>query len=167
MTRIPSKEDILAWVSDNPSKASKREIARAFGIRGPARLDLKRQLKELEADGRLSKRRKACRDPDSLPPVSVLQVERVDTDGDLVARPLERQGQEQAPSALVVPRSGDPALAPGDRFLARLEEIKGDTHAYEARVIRRIGTSHGKILGIFRKSDSGGRIVPVDKGASR
>ena len=167
MTRIPSKEDILAWVSDNPSKASKRDIARAFGIRGAARLDLKRQLRELEAEGQLAKRRKTCRDPDRLPPVSVLQVDRIDTDGDLFAHPLERQGQGPAPTILVVQGSGGPALAPGDRILARLEEVKGDTHAYEARVIRRIGTSPGKILGIFRKSASGGRIVPIGKGASR
>ncbi len=167
MTGIPSKDDILAWVSDNPSKASKRDIARAFGVRGAARLDLKRRLKELEAEGQLARRRKTYRDPDHLPPVTVLQVDRIDTDGDLFAHPLERQGQGPAPKILVVQGSGDPALAPGDRILARLEEVKGDTHAYEARVIRRIGTSRGKILGIFRKSDSGGRIVPIDKGASR
>ena len=167
MTRIPSKDDILAWVSDNPSKASKRDIARAFGVRGAARLDLKLQLKELEADGQLAKRRKTYRDPDRLPPVTVLQVDRIDTDGDLFAHPLERQGQGPASTILVVQGSGDPELARGDRFLARLEEVKGDTHAYKARVIRRIGASPGKILGIFRKSDSGGRIVPIDKGASR
>ena len=167
MTRIPSKEDVLAWVSDNPSKASKRDIARAFGVRGPSRLDLKRLLKELEADGLLAKRRKTYRDPGRLPPVSVVQVDKVDTDGDLVAHPLDWQGQGQAPTILVVQGSGDPALAPGDRILARLDEIKGESHAYKARLIRRIGTSPGKILGIFRKSDSGGRIVPVDKGASR
>ena len=116
MTRIPTKEDILAWVSDNPSKASKRDIARAFGVRGPARLDLKRLLKELEAEGLLAKRRKTYRDPGRLPPVSVLQVDKVDTDGDLVAHPLEWQGQGQAPTILVMQGSGDPALAPGDRI---------------------------------------------------
>ncbi len=167
MTRIPSKEDILAWVSDNPSKASKRDIARAFGVRGADRVDLKRQLKELEADGQLAKRRKTYRDPGHLPPVSVLQVDRVDTDGELLALPLEWQGSGQAPVILVAQGSGDPALAPGDRILARLEEVKGESHAYKARLIRRIGTGPGKILGIYRKSDTGGRIVPIDKGASR
>ena len=167
MTRIPSKEDILAWVSDNPSKASKRDIARAFGVRGPDRLDLKRLLKELEADGLLAKRRKTYRDPGRLPPVSVLQLDRVDSDGDLVAHPLEWRGQGQAPTILVVRGSGEPALAPGDRILARLDEVKSKSHAYKARPIRRIGTSPSKILGIFRKSTSGGRIVPIDKGASR
>ena len=167
MTRIPAKEDILAWVSDNPSKASKRDIARAFGVRGPARIDLKRLLKELEAEGLLAKRRKTYRDPDRLPPVSVLQLDRVDTDGDLVAHPLEWQGQGQAPTILVVQGSGDPALAPGDRILARLDEVKSELHSYKARLIRRIGTSPGKILGIFRKSESGGRIVPIDKGVLR
>ena len=167
MTRIPAKEDILAWVSDNPSKASKRDIARAFGVRGPDRLDLKRLLKELEAEGLLAKGRKTYRDPGRLPPVSVLQVDRVDTDGDLVARPLEWQGQGQAPTILVMQGSGDPALVPGDRILARLDEVKSESHSCKARLIRRIGTSPGKILGIFRKSNSGRRIVPIDKGASR
>ena len=49
MARIPSKEDILTWISDNPTKASKRDISKAFGIKGAAKIDLKRLLKELEA----------------------------------------------------------------------------------------------------------------------
>ena len=99
--------------------------------------------------------------------MSVLQLDRVDSDGDLVAHPLEWRGQGQAPTILVVRGSGEPALAPGDRILARLDEVKSKSHAYKARPIRRIGTSPSKILGIFRKSTSGGRIVPIDKGASR
>ncbi len=43
-------------------------------IKGAKRIDLKRILKELEAEGHLTKRKKTFRDPDSLPPVSVLQV---------------------------------------------------------------------------------------------
>ena len=46
MSRIPSKEEILEWISENPTQASKRDIARAFGIKGAARIDLKRLLKD-------------------------------------------------------------------------------------------------------------------------
>ena len=35
MTRIPSKTEILQWISDHPTKAAKRDIAMAFGIKGP------------------------------------------------------------------------------------------------------------------------------------
>ncbi|NNE89473.1 MAG: ribonuclease R [Silicimonas sp.] len=167
MARIPSKDEILEWISTDPTKASKRDIAKAFGIKGAARIDLKRLLKELEADGQLQKRKRTYRDPDQLPPVSVLQVNAPDADGDLFATPAEWQGEGDAPRVLIIQKAGDPGLGAGDRILARLTQVKDETHAYEARVIRRIGTNPIKILGIFRKAAEGGRIVPIDKGADR
>ncbi|SFL74571.1 ribonuclease R [Shimia aestuarii] len=162
--RIPTKEEILEWISENPTLTSKRDIAKAFGIKGAARIDLKRILKELEAEGHLQKRHKTYRDPDKLPPVSVLQITGTDSDGDLFARPLEWHGEAEEPRILVIPRASDPALGEGDRILGRLTEITGEEHAYEARLIRRIGTNPRRVLGVFRKTDEGGRIVPVDKG---
>ncbi len=167
MARIPSKDEILAWISDNPTLTAKRDIARAFGIKGADRIDLKRTLKELEGDGHLEKRRKTYRDPDRLPPVSVLQIIEPNRDGDLFARPLEWQGDGPEPAILVIPRASDPALGAGDRILARLTVVKADDHAYEARLIRRIGTNPTRVLGVFRKSAEGGRILPIDKGAAR
>ena len=161
---MPSKDEILQWISDNPTLTSKRDIAKAFGIKGAARIDLKRLLKELEGEGNLTKRRKTYRDPDRLPPVSVLQVTTQNDDGDLMARPLEWQGEGAEPVLLFIPRPGDPALGEGDRILARLTEVKGEAHSYEARLIRRIGTNPHKVLGIFRKTAEGGRILPIDKG---
>ncbi len=167
MTRIPSNEDILAWVSDNPSKASKRDIARAFGVRGADRRDLGRRLEELQADGRLAKRRKTVREPGRLPPVTVLRVDSAGADGDMLAHPPGWKGRGDPPVIRIVQGPGDPALAPGDRVLARLEEAAGGPHACRASVIRRIGTGPARILGVFRRLGPGGRIVPVDKGASR
>jgi len=167
MSSIPSKAEILQWISDNPGQSAKRDIAKAFGIKGAARIDLKRVLKELEEEGHLRKRRKTYRDPEKLPPVSILQVLAPDRDGDLFAKPLEWQGEGPEPRVLYVPRQSDPALGEGDRILARLQEVKGEDHAYEARLIRRIGTNPRKVLGIFRKSEDGGRIVPIDKGSDR
>ena len=167
MARLPSKDEILAWISDNPGKTAKRDIAKAFGIRGADRIDLKRILKDLEADGHLEKRRKTYRDPDRLPPVSVLQVGEPSSDGDLFAKPLEWQGEGPEPVVLLVLRASDPALGAGDRILARVSVVKADDHDYEGRLIRRIGTNPRRILGVFRASAEGGRIVPIDKGADR
>ena len=166
MSRLPTKDEVLAWISDNPGQTSKRDIARAFGVKGAARIDLKRLLRELEDEGHLEKRRKTYRDPDKLPPVSVLQV-APDAQGDLFAKPLEWQGEGPEPPVLVIPRASDPALGEGDRILARLTEVKGEDYQYEARLIRRIGTNPRKILGVFRKGAEGGRIVPIDKGVDR
>ena len=111
MTRIPSKQEILDWISANPTQGSKRDIAKAFGIKGADRIDLKRVLKELEAEGHLEKRKRSYRDPDRLPPVSVLQVKAPDAEGDLFAKPLEWHGEGIEPVVLVLPRASDPALA--------------------------------------------------------
>jgi len=163
MTRIPSKEEVLDWITSNPTQTSKRDIARAFGLKGADRIDLKRVLKELEAEGHLEKRRKTYRDPNQLPPVSVLQVKDPDEHGDLFARALEWHGDGVEPIILVVPRASDPVLGPGDRILARLTAVQEEDHSYEARLIRRIGTNPKRILGVFRKTAEGGRIVPIDK----
>lgn len=163
MTRIPTKAEILDWISANPTQSSKRDIAKAFGIKGADRIDLKRVLRELEAEGHLARRKRSYRDPDHLPPVSVLQVKAPDADGDLFARPLEWHGEGVEPIVLVVPRASDPAMGEGDRILARLTVVKDDDHNYEARLIRRIGTNPKRILGVFRKGPEGGRIEPIDK----
>ena len=167
MSRLPSKAEILDWISAHPTQTAKRDIAKAFGIKGAARIDLKRLLKELEAEGHLEKRKKTYRDPDRLPPVSVLQIDGPDADGDLFAKPMEWHGEGVEPRVLVMPRASDPALGEGDRILARLTAVKGDDHHYGARLIRRIGTNPRKVLGVFRKGDDGGRILPIDKGADR
>ncbi|MGB5558738.1 MAG: ribonuclease R [Paracoccaceae bacterium] len=167
MSNIPSKEEILTWISENPTLAAKRDIARAFGIKGAARIDLKRLLKELEEDGHLEKRKKTYRDPEKLPPVAVLQVLAPDTQGDLFARPLEWQGDGREPRILLVLKESDPALGEGDRILGRLQEVKGEDHQYQGRLIRRIGSNPHRILGIFRKTAEGGRIMPIDKGADK
>ncbi len=163
MVHIPTKAEILDWIAANPTLSSKRDIAKAFGIKGAARIDLKRVLRELEAEGHLERRKRSYKDPDRLPPVSVLQVKAPDADGDLFARPLEWHGEGVEPIVLVVPRASDPALGEGDRILARLTVVTAEDHNYEARLIRRIGTNPKRILGIFRKGAEGGRIVPIDK----
>ena len=165
MSKIPSKSEILDWIADNPTLSAKRDIAKAFGIKGAARIDLKRLLKELETEGHLEKRKKTYRDPDRLPPVSVLEVKAPTPDGDLFARPMEWHGEGVEPIVLIVPRASDPALCQGDRILARLQVVQEEDHNYEARLIRRIGANPKKIVGIFRKGAEGGRILPIDKGS--
>ncbi len=164
MSKLPTKDDILEWISSHPAETSKRDIARAFGIRGAARIDLKRILRELEAEGHLEKRKKTYRDPDRLPPVAVLQVGEATVDGDLMAHPAEWSGEGGAPLVFMVPKAGDPALGEGDRVLARLQAVEGEPYQYEGRLIRRIGTNPRRILGVYRKKAEGGRILPIDKG---
>src|SRR6056297_542057 len=167
MSRVPSKAQILEFIAANPGASSKRDIAKAFHVKGAARIDLKRLLKELEEDGHLEKKRKTYRDPDKLPPVAVMQVLPPDDLGDLFCKPLEWHGEGPEPRVLFSARATDPAIGGGDRILARLQEVQGEDHQYVARLIRRIGTNPRRILGVFRKGAEGGRIVPISKGADK
>ena len=51
---LPSKDEILEFLKSSTEKVGKREIARAFGIRGDARQDLKSLLAEMSKDGKLA-----------------------------------------------------------------------------------------------------------------
>ena len=168
MAQIPSQADILEWIRAHPEKSSKRDIAKAFGIKGAARIDLKQMLKELEAEGHLMQRRRRFNDPNSLPPVSVLQMLGPDSQGDMFAVPLEWEGTGHLPKILMRSRQGDPALGQGDRLLARLSPVPDeDSHQYTGQLIRAIGTNPKRLLGIFRLTAEGGRIVAIDKGEGK
>ncbi|QJD16125.1 ribonuclease R [Paracoccus sanguinis] len=167
MNQLPTRQQILDWIAENPDATAKRDIAKAFGVKGAARIDLKRLLKELEAEGVVERRRRSYRDHEKLPPVSVLEILPPDANGDLFARPMEWQGTGPMPRILFAPRKADPAVGPGERILARLAEVEGEDHDYQARLMRRIGTVQHRVVGIFRKATEGGRILPIDKGQDR
>jgi len=57
--QVPPREVLLQYIADNPDKASKREIAKAFGIKGAGRVELKDLLRDLEDEGLLQKKRKS------------------------------------------------------------------------------------------------------------
>jgi ribonuclease R len=166
MKTLPSKDEIRLWISQNPGLAAKRDIAKAFGIKGDARIELKALLRELAGDGLVEKSGRRFRDPGVLPPVAVLQVLPPDSAGDLYAKPLE-EGVEEGPRILIIAKKGDPALGAGDKILARLEKVEAEDRDYEARLIRKLGSNPAKVLGVFRVGAEGGRIQPIEKGSDK
>ena len=163
MKELPTTDQIRQWIIDNPGKSAKRDIARAFGIKGDGRIDLKRVLRELEGEGVVEKAAKTYRAPGELPPVAVLEVLGPDASGDLFAKALE-DGVDGDARIMIQPQKGDPALAAGARILARLTKVDGQDHSHEARLIRALGVNPLKLMGVFRTNAEGGRIVPIDKG---
>jgi ribonuclease R len=166
MKTLPSKDEIRKWITENPGLSAKRDIAKAFGIKGDGRIELKRLLRELEGEGVVEKTMRRFHEKGVLPPVAVLQVLPPDSAGDLYARPLE-EGVDDSPRILIIPKKGDPALGGGDRILARLAKVDLDDYAYEARLIRQLGSNPAKVLGVFRVNAEGGRIQPIEKGSDK
>ncbi len=137
MTPLPSKDQIRQWITDNPGLTSKRDIAKAFGLKGDQRAELRRLLAELEEDGTLSKSARRFRPKGELPPVALLRVLKPDAAGDLFAEPMEEGVDKDAGRILIIAKRGDPTLAEGDRILGRLTKVDLDDYTWEARLIRR------------------------------
>ena len=115
---LPSKQEILDFVRTAAAKAGKREIARAFGIKGGDRIALKTLLAEMADEGLLSGNRKSFKERGQLPPVAVLEIVARDADGELIAEPAVWDAAEgERPRALV--------LAPRARGAARREPALG------------------------------------------
>ena len=168
MKRIPSVDELRAYIADNPGSTDQRDIARAFGVKGAARRELSRALRELAEAGQYHPvRRGRARADGHLPPVGLLRIAGPDASGDLFARPIDWRGKGPEPRILMVLGPKDPGLGEGDRVLAKLTPVHAPDHAYEARLIRRLGLTQKRLLGVFRTGAEGGRLHPVDKGADR
>ncbi|WP_299132873.1 ribonuclease R [uncultured Amaricoccus sp.] len=167
MSELPTETELLAWLRDNPTQTTKRDIARAFGLRGAAKIELKQMLARLAREGRVERRGKRARPAGDLPPVLVLRVTGADADGDLWAEPVEWEADAPLPRVRLVTRRDDPALGAGDRLLGRLLAPEGPEAALTARVIRRIGMGPSRVIGIYHESESGGRVAAIDKKIDR
>ncbi|MEM7210413.1 MAG: ribonuclease R [Pseudomonadota bacterium] len=167
MAGLPEKQELLEWIRANPKSSGKRDVARAFGIKGPEKQDLKRLLIELAEAGEIARRGRRFENHDLLPRVAILVVTGPDSDGDLFARPEKWDGDGDPPRLLIKPRKKDPALAAGDRVLARTYKVADEDYDYESTPIKRIGLDGKRMLGVFRKDARGGRIEPVEKRANR
>ena len=66
MNPIPTKDQIRQWIAENPGLVAKRDIAKAFGIKGDAKIDLKRILREMEDEGALEKKARRFQEPGGL-----------------------------------------------------------------------------------------------------
>ena len=167
MNRLPSPDEILAFLCENPTQTGKREIARAFGLKGDAKVELKQLLTRMSRDGLLEKRQRRVRPQGELPPVLVLRVTGPDAQGDLWAEPADWDGEGAPPRIQILSRRDDPALGAGDRLLGRMTALDTPDASLAARVIRRIGMGPKRFIGIFHEAEGGGRIAAIDKRADR
>ncbi|MFL4993928.1 MAG: ribonuclease R [Microvirga sp.] len=172
-TDLPSREEVVAFITHAQGKVGKREIAQRFGIKGNDRIWLKQILKDLEIEGVVDRRGKTMHKAGQLPPVVLADITKRDRDGELIAVPTEWDEEEHGsiPTIIIVsprkPRPGMPVAGVGDRALLRVDPLKpGDIHRYSGRVTKIIAKKQAQVLGLYRAMpEGGGRLVPVDKKA--
>ncbi|WP_439617082.1 ribonuclease R [Shinella sp.] len=169
---LPPRDVLLRFIAENPEQASKREIAKAFGLKGETRVELKALLKSFEEDGLLEKRRKSLVRPGALPPVAVLDITTRDVDGELIGRPAEWLDDAGVAPAVAIRQSTvgskgkTPVAGLGDRVLAKIFPAKErGGPAYTARIIKVLDKRKNSGMGVFRAAQAGGggRIMPIDR----
>ncbi|MCQ4158730.1 ribonuclease R [Roseomonas sp. GC11] len=160
---LPSRDALRRFLREAQGRAGKTEISRHFGLSAEQRPALRALLKELEREGTLPATAKKPRPGAPLPEMAPVEVFGIDPGGDPLARPLDWQGEGRPPLIHMRPeRPGQPALAPGDRVVARLKPIgpNPSPNRYEGRTFKRLGrAAPARILGVYQE----GRLQPTDR----
>jgi len=160
---LPSREALLRYIHDSAEPVSRREIATYFRLKGEQRVQLKDMLRELEDAGEIERgEKRRMRPVGTLPQVGVVEITDVDTDGELVGKPVPWKENKAPPRIHVAPdRESVPTLHPGMRVLARLKRI--EPNLYEGRPIRLLRGAPKRVLGVYQVGGPNGRLQPTDK----
>ncbi len=164
---LPTKDQIAKFLREAPGEVSRREIARAFNVKGDDRALLRTMLKEMESEGGLNRSGpKKFNIAGDLPEMLAIDIMSVDSDGDMLCLPATWEGDTEPPMIRLAFREAEkvkPAPGVGDRLLARLKPAGDD--GYDAKIIKPIGRGAHRFLAVFRKTKFGGVAEPVERRA--
>jgi len=159
---FPTRDQVMDFITSSDQPAGKREIAKAFGLKGQEKIALKALLKDMADEGLLDiGPARAFHKMGGVPKVTVLRI--VDVDGTtLIATPerWEAEGQP-APRLRVLERGKRGALTIGDRILARTEEAG---RGWVAHPMKKLAKASEELLGVVEAGEGGKLwLRPVDK----
>ena len=159
---LPSREQILEFIQTADGPAGKREIAKAFGLKGQEKIALKARLKDMAEEGLIDGKRTAYHRMGGLPKVTVLKVIAIE-DGEAIAEPenWEPDDGKEAPRLTLVEKKNHAALKRGDRVLARTEEGRKGWRAFP---MKKLPARTEGLMGVVEIDKAGkGWLAPVDK----
>jgi ribonuclease R len=163
---FPDEKKILEFIRENPGRASKREITRAFQIKGEEKIKLKKLLRKMARDGKLEKSTKSkLHAVGDLAAVLVVEINGIDQFGDLTAKPLNWELQGEPPKILMFAHDRRNKLVIGDQALVRLtpNQDKGEV-GYVAKIIRKLEQKSSQVMGVFHAdSDYNAFVEATDK----
>lgn len=159
---LPTRQQILDFIAGSEDPAGKREIARAFGLKGQEKIQLKALLKDMAEEGLIDGNRTAFHRMGGVAKVTVLRVVETD-DGEAIAVPDSWTPDDATPPPRLRLREKGrgSALRKGDRVLARTEET---TTGWIAHPMKKLPNATEQVLGIVELDRTGkGWLAPVDK----
>jgi len=161
-TGLPSRAQILDFIQSSDDPAGKREIARAFGLKGNEKIALKALLRDMADEGLIdSAPGRAFHKMGGVPKVTVLRVIDVDDSGRAWAVPERWEADAPPPRLRMMERRGkDSALGVGDRVLSRTEESQSGLIAHP---MKKLLKGSELVLGVVHQEGTGHWLRPVEK----
>ncbi|MDP3676861.1 MAG: VacB/RNase II family 3'-5' exoribonuclease [Novosphingobium sp.] len=159
---FPTRQQILDFIAQSPDPAGKREIGKAFGLKGQERVKLKALLRDMADEGLIDGERRAFHRMGGVPKVTVLRVVAIE-DGQPYAIPDSWSPDDATPPPRlrIIDRKGHTALRKGDRVLARTEEAGAGLIAHP---MKKLPAAEGALMGVVEIDAAGkGWLAPVDK----
>ena len=159
---LPTRQQILDFIAQSAEPAGKREIARAFGLKGQEKIALKALLKDMAEEGLIDGKRTAFHRMGGVPRVTVLRVVDIE-DGEAVAIPDTWSPDDATPPPRLRLREKGrgSALRKGDRVLARTEETGT---GWIAHPMKKLPAMTDQIMGVVELDGAGKAwLAPVDK----
>ncbi|WP_324263049.1 ribonuclease R [Altererythrobacter sp. H2] len=163
---LPTTDQVLQFIQTANGVVGKREIAKAFGLKGQEKIALKKLLKDMAEEGLIDGKKTAYHRMGGVPKVTVLRVLEID-DGEAFAIPDAWTPEDAVPPPrlrVIEQRKGPgriAALKVGDRVLARTEEAgKG----WIAHPMKKLPARTEGLMGVVEIDRTGkGWLAPVDK----
>lgn len=168
---LPTRRQVLDFIAQSAEPAGKREIAKAFGLKGTEKIALKALLKDMAEEGLIDGNRTAFHAMGGVPRVTVLRVVEID-EGHVLAIPDSWSPDDASPPPRLrvieprgKPKERQAALRIGDRILARTEEAGGEgSGKWLAHPMKRLPQQSEQIMGVVEIDGAGkGWLAPIDK----
>jgi ribonuclease R len=168
---MPTPSQVLDFIQSSDIPAGKREIAKAFGLKGQEKIKLKALLKDMAEEGLIDGSKTAFHRMGGVPKVTTLKIVAIE-DGDLIAEPdnWDHEAPGKPPRLTVrepkAPRNAKsakrpPALKRGDRILARTEETDA---GWVAIPMKKLPARTEGLMGVVEIDKTGKAwLAPVDK----
>lgn len=160
---FPSAEEILEFISESDLPAHKSDIAKAFHIRGEARVELKQILKDLEINGLVNRKGKNYTAvSNEIAEDCILEVAKIDKDGELIGYPVHEKKDGFVTKVYINTRDGQ--IKPGDRVSGKCAKDETTGH-YEATNVKKIRHhSEEELVCIYKINHNGEKtFVPTDR----
>jgi len=162
---FPTEQQIVDFLESSDQPGEKREIARAFGLKGQENIRLKAMLKRMAEKGLIDKGAgQALHKASGLPHVTVLRIASIDDDGDVWGEPERWDSDAPVPKLRVKERGRRNPLGVGDRVLARTEQAG---RRWIAHPMKKIVPARDELMGVIHEEGGKFWLKGLEKSSRR